>query len=775
MSQHRHESFGSIGEVDADIVSELRDRLTEATIKCSERCLYQSAKWAAELLNSLAEDHDHHDDDSQMRDTNNVQSSYRIFSTSYDDPDEAMLEAKEAPKYLLAKAFFDTKEFDRCAAVFLPPAIPAGGLAIFEKTKGRTPISTPSRYKTKGKQADTTTPNPYPRLSQKSLFLALYARYLSGEKHKEEETEQVLGPADGGQTVNRELPSLARGLEAYFRSRDAVDPTLKRSQGWLEYLYGVVLAKSRQETLAHQWLLRSVRLNPYHWGAWEELVSLLASGDELSTEQTTPSLLPSNIMSIMYQAVASVELFSTTDQSRTVSYLQTLLSYFPTSTFLLTQLATLHYHAKEYDTAASIFQDLLVTHPHRLDGLDHYSNILYVMADRARLAFLAHLATSVDKFRPETCCVVGNYYSLCSQHEKAVLYFRRALTLDRNFLAAWTLMGHEYVELKNTHAAIESYRRAVDVNRKDYRAWYGLGQAYEVLDMGFYALFYYQRAAGLRPYDPKMWQAVGSCYAKMDRLDQAIQAFKRALVAGTYVDDAGGSTQSSFTAAAKGSKGHAQAQAQAQPRKLLDPDTLYQIALLCERKAGPSGDAEAAKYMELCVAQETGGSVKGVSQADKVSGKRARKNEERRARAMASASASSSALFAGGQRHYGTGATTEATAAAADDGTGAGRDDDTEILSSSDDEPDEENPDDAAAADDDDDAEANQDGFGTGTTATTSKARLWLARRCVRIGDLDRAERLAEELCMDGYEVEEAKGLVREVRGRRGGMLGGEL
>lgn len=689
-----------------------------------------------------------------MRDTNNVQSSYHIFSTSYDDPEEAILEAKEAPKYLLAKAFFDTKELDRCAAVFLPPAIPAGGLAIFEKTKGRTPMSTPSRYKSKTKQPDSTTSNPYPHLSQKSLFLALYARYLSGEKRKEEETEMVLGPADGGQAVNRELPSLARGLEAYFRSRDAVDPTLKRSQGWLEYLYGLVLSKSRQETLAHQWLLRSVRLNPYHWGAWEELVSLLASVDELSTQLTTPSVLPSNLMSIMYQAVASVELFSTTDQSTTVSYLQTLLSYFPTSTFLLTQLATLHYHAKDYDTAASIFQDLLVTHPHRLDGLDHYSNILYVMTDRARLAFLAHLATSIDKFRPETCCVVGNYYSLCSQHEKAVMYFRRALTLDRNFLAAWTLMGHEYVELKNTHAAIESYRRAVDVNRKDYRAWYGLGQAYEVLDMGFYALFYYQRAAGLRPYDPKMWQAVASCYAKMDRLDQAIQAFKRALVAGTYFDDAG-STQGSFAAAAKG-----KAQAQAQSRKLLDPDTLYQIALLCERKAGPSGDAEAAKYMELCVAQETGGSVNAVSQADKMSRKQARKEakagataEERRARVAASSTG-------GGQP-----GTAEA---ATDDGTGDG-DDETEILSSES-EGDEEDPEEVDEAD-----EANRDGFGTGTTATTSKARLWLARRSARNGDLDRAERLAEELCMDGYEVEEAKGLVREVRGRRGGMVGSDL
>ena len=129
----------------------------------------------------------------------------------------------------------------------------------------------------------------------------------------------------------------------------------------------------------------------------------------------------------------------------------------------------------------------------------------------------------IDKYRPETCCVIGNYYSvrapgtrgachgvgthsraslacaragkprgkaqrrgltpcllrararldqLKAEHEKAVLYFRRALKLNRHFLSAWTLMGHEYVELKNTAAAVDAYRHAVDINPKDYRAWY---------------------------------------------------------------------------------------------------------------------------------------------------------------------------------------------------------------------------------------------------------------------------------------------------------------
>ena len=37
---------------------------------------------------------------------------------------------------------------------------------------------------------------------------------------------------------------------------------------------------------------------------------------------------------------------------------------------------------------------------------------------------------------------------------QAVLYFRRALRLNAAYLSAWTLMGHEYVELQNPPAAI---------------------------------------------------------------------------------------------------------------------------------------------------------------------------------------------------------------------------------------------------------------------------------------------------------------------------------
>ena len=280
--------------------------------------------------------------------------------------------------------------------------------------------------------------------------------------------------------------------------------------------------------------------------------------------------------------------------------------------------------------------------------------------------------------------MVGNYYSLLSMHEKAVQYFRRALTLDRTCLSAWTLMGHEYVELKNTHAAIESYRRAVDVNRRDYRAWYGLGQTYEVLEMHTYALWYYKKAAGIRPWDGKMWLAVGSCLERMERFHDGIKALKRALLADAYYDG-GSSFGSGGELLGRSTNGQ------------MDPDTLLAIANMHNRL----GEVDEAKsYMELCLAQEDGGG----SVAD-----------ERRL--------------------------TESIAIHNDSPPGS---------------------DDGSGARDAGESE------GTGVTAATSKARMWLAKHALDTGDYGAASRLATELCEDGAEVEEAKGILREARGRVG-------
>ena len=200
----------------------------------------------------------------------------------FPNPDklEARLESQETHKYLLAKSYLDCREFERCAAIFLPTGLPRGPLAdTSQKPKAQTPLKSKGKGRTSlGSEAlGTSSTSTLPRLSQKALFLALYARYLAGEKKKDEDSEMVLGPADRGSATNKELVGISTLLEQYFAARDPEGA----SGGWLEYLYGVVLAKGKNEDEAKRWLIKSVHLFPYNWSAWLELNGLVGSIEEV--------------------------------------------------------------------------------------------------------------------------------------------------------------------------------------------------------------------------------------------------------------------------------------------------------------------------------------------------------------------------------------------------------------------------------------------------------------------------------------------------------------
>lgn len=110
--------------------------------------------------------------------------------------------------------------------------------------------------------------------------------------------------------------------------------------------------------------------------------------------------------------------------------------------------------------------------PHKMETLDIYSNILYVKENSPALGYLAKQVVKYETCStPEACCIVGNFFSLTGEHEKAVLYFHRALTLNKTFQPAWILIGHELMEIKNSALAIDAYRAALGINKRDYRAW----------------------------------------------------------------------------------------------------------------------------------------------------------------------------------------------------------------------------------------------------------------------------------------------------------------
>jgi anaphase-promoting complex subunit 8 len=235
-----------------------------------------------------------------MQDADSHRPTNPIIISPSPDPEEARKEAAEYGRYLLAKSYFDCKEYDRCAAVFLAASgvsratlssagmgsAAAGGIGGKGGSAKSTPKTTP-RGKAKaparggrgsGLGMGGGRDEEWKGLSQKALFLALYARYIAEERRKDEASEMILGPADKGSAVNKSLQEISAILQEYLTSRGEEI----YSSGWLEFLYGVVLAKGKVMDEARRWLLKSVTLWPYNWGAWLELGDLVESVDEVS-------------------------------------------------------------------------------------------------------------------------------------------------------------------------------------------------------------------------------------------------------------------------------------------------------------------------------------------------------------------------------------------------------------------------------------------------------------------------------------------------------------
>ncbi|KAG0331220.1 Anaphase-promoting complex subunit 23, partial [Podila humilis] len=320
---------------------EIQTALREAVQACNERGLYFAARWAAEALNGLRPTRQDGQSDSRTAQTSAAKSSESpgqqrpipslwakdlelnsSFETSAD-----YKYAHEYDTYLMAKTFFDVKEFDRTAATLI----------------GCT--------------------------SQKARFLRLYSKYLAsgllccfiGEKRREQETREVLGTLDNKMSISKEIHDIEDELTVGYQSG-----TL---DAFCKYLYGVVLIKLQRKSEALEVLIDSVNQYPFNWSAWKDLGSCLPTPDD--TTALVPRL-PRNFMTDFL--LANINNTEKNNHFEVVSERLTELSkLFPTGALVKSEWALSFYHAGDYPEAGRVFEELVQENPHRLDHLEYFS------------------------------------------------------------------------------------------------------------------------------------------------------------------------------------------------------------------------------------------------------------------------------------------------------------------------------------------------------------------------------------------------------------------
>lgn len=366
----------------------------------------------------------------------------------------------------------------------------------------------------------------------KSRFLHYFAKYKGAEKKRFDLMNEV------NITIHK------KAMLKFNELRDSLERSMdrKKPDGWLLYVYGLVLYKFKLFESSIDVLVKAINLTPNNWSAWYMLSLLVDSRQQLNTMN-----LPNHLFKVFFYFMMRLDLDMSGEEpwvlvgaKETKNFLD---KYFRDSLFIKTLRAkSLGYQSLKYDEAMDIFKQIRTEDPYRVDAMEIYSNLLYVKKMRKELSTLAYEIEKVDPFTSEANSCIANSFSAREQHTKAIVYFTRALRINPDLSNSWTLIGHEYLELKSMDKALQAYRFAISINKRDCRAWLGLGNTFETLMSSPTVskpnyepcLYYYSQVGKYRPKDQIMFMAMGSIYEKMGDIKQAEICFKRAGQDGLY-------------------------------------------------------------------------------------------------------------------------------------------------------------------------------------------------------------------------------------------------
>lgn len=331
----------------------IKHDLLKGIHECSQRGLNHTVKWLAELNYALID--------------------IQLPPDSF--PNIVYGSEEETDVYLVAKAYFDLKEYDRCS--------------YFTRNSSK----------------------------PKTQFLHYYSTYLSVEKKILENMTDESCPPDPSK--NEPLTELCTLLKNKYHENEL--------DGYCLYLYGVVLRKLDLIPLAVDAFVKAVNKEPTLWAAWQELGQIVADKHKLNVTD-----LPDHWIKQFFMAHTALEQLNNDEAME--MYCNLKEQGFSKSTYVMAQTAIAHHNRRgkkiifssvlrkasldrilkilcftELDKAIDVFKELLDMDPYRLDNLDTYSNLLYVKELNTQLADLAHQAVSIDKYRVETCCVIGTH------------------------------------------------------------------------------------------------------------------------------------------------------------------------------------------------------------------------------------------------------------------------------------------------------------------------------------------------------------------------------
>ncbi|KAL0232588.1 hypothetical protein GEMRC1_011335 [Eukaryota sp. GEM-RC1] len=300
------------------------------------------------------------------------------------------------------------------------------------------------------------------------------------------------------------------------------------------YFLSMCLIQFSKLELATVCLLKCLSKFPFFFEGWELLHNCLTR-ENFATHFSNfkNSFDESNIdcFMLMQCHFFSHSLISISRHDGIFEYLNIFSSYFPTSPITLELQARYHYVSRQFSKSRQLFEQLFDNFTHRYQGLEIYSNILYVSNDVSGLLSLSSRYSELDyhQYNWIFYIIKGNYLSLKEDHKSAVKMFLSAYQSNPTSSIPLILLGHELLELRNVEGALMVYQAASSKSPRDFRPLYSIAQLFEITGLHQFALQYYTNALEINPYDSRIYSALGLVFATIKDSSSAQKLFGKSL------------------------------------------------------------------------------------------------------------------------------------------------------------------------------------------------------------------------------------------------------
>ncbi len=121
--------------------------------------------------------------------------------------------------------------------------------------------------------------------------------------------------------------------------------------------------------------------------------------------------------------------------------------------------------------------------------------------------------------------------------ERALAHFNTARALDPEDPMAWYNTGLVYKLKKDNDKALEFFLRAGEIDGTLFEAAFQTGKIYFEKNLPEIGKQYYQKAIDLKPENDLNYRFLGECYTEVGRIDDAVAAYKKAIL--EHPNDAG--------------------------------------------------------------------------------------------------------------------------------------------------------------------------------------------------------------------------------------------